>query len=151
MKTSYLCVFLAVLGFVGGVSTFSTLNGCATVKENSAVVELLVSQAAIRYIEAEKPSNRVARAIEVIQYVELLDRFASDEAVTIDTLTSLAMQNLSPNLSVADRQLALSVINIGSNELRKRIGEGILSPDDRVSVRGVLAAISTGAEIFVAR
>lgn len=149
MKKFYLAFVLSFLGCVCGVSALSAFTGCATLRDHSATVNLVISQAVLRYIDEAPPALRNTRAAEVLKVVSQIEKLTDGDEITVTELAAVAASYVPDSLSVADRQLALGVINIASQELRKRIGEGVLKPDQLSSVRDMLQAIRDAANIYI--
>lgn len=139
-------LFLACVGVASFVA--SNVTGCAALGKHSAVVELAVSQAAMRYIEEAPAAKRVERARKVLGVIAKVRAVAGTEGVTVAQLAEFALQSVSGDLSPADRALALSVINIASQELRNQLGEEILSASDLTQVLGVINSIENAARIY---
>lgn len=128
--------------------TALTLSACATLDKHSAIVELAVSQAAMRYIEEAHPTNRVDRARKVLSTIKQIRTVASGEGITITQLASIALAAIPSDLGPADRALALSVVNIASQELRNKLGDEVLTSDKMTQVLGVLNSIENAARIY---
>ena len=145
--------YLRFLGFfasavlVGGIIA-SSMSGCAALTQHSAAVELIVSQAAMRYIEGAAPLARVDRARRVVAIAEKILPLVSSDKVTVEQLASIALAAIPSDLSPADRALALSVINIAAQELRNKVGEGVLAADAVVTVKGVITSIENAALVY---
>lgn len=135
-------------GFAAVVATLSLASGCATFQQHSAVVGLVVSQATMRYIEGSTGTERASRAARVVAIVEKIRPLVTTDSVSISQLASVAVAAIPSTLTPADRSLALSVINIASQELRNKVGEGVLKEDQVVTVRGVLDAIQNAALVY---
>lgn len=133
--------------YLGAVAAAS-LMACATMRDHSAAVELVVSQGIMRYIEHAPEGMRAARASDVIQVAEKLRAVASNDIVSVTELAALAAASLRDDLSPADRSLALSVINVTAQELKLKLGEGVLKPEDTASVRSLLDSIAGAAALY---
>lgn len=125
--------------------------GCKTLSEHSATVQLIVSQAAMRYVEQAVPSERVARAGRVIAAIAAIEARTSGETVTIADLASVALTFIPGDLEPSDRALALSIVNIAAQELSRKLGNGTLPQDGVIQVRGVLQAIRDGVAFYIPR
>lgn len=130
------------------LSTVALASGCAALKEHSAAVQLIVSQATMRYVESASPLARVERATNIVRIAIEIERVASAEAVTIAQLAQLAVASIPASLPPSDRALALSIIQIAAQELQLKVGENILSPDQLVTVKAVVEAIRQAASIY---
>lgn len=127
-----------------------TVPACQTLNEHSAAVQLIVSQAAMRYIEQAAPTARAERAAKIIEVVAKVRAVASGEPVTIADLARLAISEIPSSLAPSDRALAVSIVNIAAQELQLKIGEGTIPADALVKVTAVLDAVRDAASIYVA-
>jgi hypothetical protein len=141
----FVFVFVAL---IVALSALSAVNGCATYRNHSAVVNLVVSQAALRYIEQAEPAKRLERAHKVAEVVERVSSVVKDESVTVADLASVALAALPETLSPADRQLALALIQIAAQELTNRVGTTAIDAETVTSVRSVLDSIRNAADIY---
>ena len=141
-----------ILGFLVTVVLLSgaavVMTGCATMKENSAATELVISQAVMRYIEEAQPAAREGRAQRIIDVVREVEKFASGDEVFIAQFVNVALAALPSDLSTPDRTLAVSLVNILGKALRDKLGEGFLKPDDLVVAREVLATARFYAAMY---
>lgn len=134
--------------FVASYLAFVALAGCAALSQHSAAVQLIVSQATMRYIEQAPVPERAARAARVIEVAKKIESVASGEPVTISQLAALALNAIPSNLPPSDRALAVSVIQIAAQELSNKVGEGVISAEQLVTVKAVVQAIADAAEIY---
>lgn len=130
--------------------TLGAVPACQTLNEHSAAVQLIVSQAAMRYIETAAPTARAERAAKIIEVVAKVRTVASGEPVTIADLARLAISEIPSSLAPSDRALAVSIVNIAAQELQLKIGEGTIPADALVKVTAVLDAVRDAASIYVA-
>ena len=128
-----------------------TMGACATLRQHSAAVSLIVSQATMRYIEQAKPDERAARAARVLAVASDIEKVASGEPVTIAQLAQLALIAIPSNLAPSDRALAISIVSIAAQELQNKVGENVLSADQLVTVKEVVSAVASAASIYVSR
>lgn len=124
------------------------LMACAALQQHSAAVQLIVSQATMRYVESTAIPGRVERAARVISVAKQIEQVASAEPVTIAQLAQLALAAIPSNLEPSDRALATSIVQIAAQELSNKVGEGVLSADKLVTVKEIVQAIRGAAEIY---
>jgi len=125
------------------------LTACATLEKHSAVVGLVVSQATMRYIESKPVSERASVAARVVSVATDIEAVASGKPVTIAELARLALSAIPSNLAPADRQLAIAIVSIAAQELQLKIGEGVLTAEQSVTVNEVVKAIRFAAEVYI--
>lgn len=144
----FVASFLGLVGLSSGVA-LTTLNGCAVFEKHSATVSLVVSQATMRYIESKPASARVATATKIISISAQIETAASGDSITIAQLASLALAAIPSNLPPSDRALAVSIVSIAAQELQNKVGENVLTADQLVSVREVIAAVKFAASTYI--
>lgn len=142
----FIVYFLIGTGVLSGLASIS---GCATLRDNPDATELVVSQVVTRYIDEAAPSARATRAQRIHDVVTEVEKFASGESVTIAQFAALALSAIPNDLSVPDRALATSVVNLLSRALSQRIGDGLLKPEDLVTVKQVLASVRFYASLYL--
>ena len=124
------------------------LEGCGSITKQSdeIVVRLTVQQATLRVIADD--ADRAARVEQLAG--QALD-YASGEAVVLDEVYHAVWREIRwDSLSLADRALIEAMMIQLHRGLTERYGDGVLSPDDLISVRTVLLWIQQDAE-FAAR
>lgn len=126
--------------------TLAWLAGCSLLQDRDARLQLAVSYATLKTIDrsssisAQDVIEGVARARAVVE---------RDQDVTIGLLASQVRQTIRwDRLDAADRLLLDAVLLEAEAELARRIGEGVLSPDDRVAVLTLLDWISSAAALY---
>lgn len=122
------------------------VTGCSLLQDRDARLQLAVQYATLKTIDrsasssAEDVLDGVARARAVV------DR---DEAVTIGLLADQVRATIRwERLDVADRLLLDAVLQEAEAELARRIGEGMLKPEDRVAVLTLLDWIAAAAAMY---
>lgn len=118
-----LCIFLA---------------GCQTLKDNSAAVQLATQYAVLKFIEQSPPESRTARVENIRRIATEARNLVSGES-SVSLLQSLVSSELAKlNLSSADRMLADGLVSMIAAELQSRVGDGLLSADQKVQAQTVL-------------
>lgn len=124
------------------------LEGCGSITKQAdqIMVRLTVQQATLRVIADD--ADRAARVEQLAG--QALD-YASGEAVVLDEVYHAVWREIRwDSLSLADRALIEALMLQLHRGLTERYGDGVLSPDDLISVRTVLLWIQQDAE-FAAR
>jgi hypothetical protein len=126
-----------------------TIGGCKTLPQETTI-RVAVSYAVAKYIEKAGPAGQLERAQRVLAVVEGVEKWLlGDRDVTVEELRAYVAGNIPTTLSAADRALALTVVDIAVQELRARVGEGVLQPDQKIRVRAVLSWIRGGTASFL--
>lgn len=121
---------------------FST--ACVTVPD-TITAKVAVQQGVLRAI-----GNDVEKAQRAIEIIEEVRPNVSEELITIGLLHDYVYSEINwQSLSVADAQLLIFVLSYGKTELEKRIGAGVLDPDQRESVSRVLDWSREAAELVI--
>lgn len=119
---------------------FLMLAGCATDQftRHETTAKLVTQYAVLKYAERlpeEQKTERVARIRAIATDVKAL---ASGDT-TLQALHEVVNQQLDKaGLSPADRLLANGLVDVIVAELQARIGDGLLSPEQRVQVQSIL-------------
>ena len=126
------------------------LAGCAMLEENPASVGLAVQVATMKVIEENEPEHRDERAERILAMAGEARTFLDLEEVTIPALRAAIDARLAElELEPSDRALADLLVDAIAYELEERLGEGILSPEDRETVSRVLSSVETAARIYL--
>lgn len=129
-----------VLFILGG------LSGCKP--ESQLAARVAVQYAVGKYIEKVSPIDKVEKVRRIIETARLVSQLAENESVTIDSLRAYVAQRLADRLSPADRLLAGAIIDAAAIELKNRVGDGVLKPDQLVQVREVLTWVEEAATAY---
>ncbi len=119
-----------------------SLIACAALAERESSAKLAVQFATLKVL-----SNQPERAERVRELVaEGKEYIESDTSVTVAFLADQARARINwGSLDLADQLLIGAVLDEAEAELRKRIGEGLLSEDQRLQLAMVLDWIDTAA------
>lgn len=137
---------------IGGIALACALTGCKTAPGQSNVAaRVAVTYATAKYIEKADPGEEQARrAQRIVAVLDQIEGLAGgDSSVTVDLLRAYVAQRLPADLSQADRLLAGTLIDVATQELRARIGEGVLSETSLLKVREVLQWVREGATSYL--
>lgn len=143
MKSRFHISLLAVL-----VAAFF-ISSCATLKENDAVVRLVLQQATLRAIDASgHPESRALRVIEIVTDAR---KFVSgNPQSTVDVITQVVVAQIDfEGMSPADQLLVRDLISIATAEIQSRINTGDLNGEQLVYVDTVLGYIESAAQLWL--
>lgn len=133
--------------FLGAV--ILALAGCASLSSpsNTTGERLGVQLATMTLIEhSGQPAAKAVRVVEAVKAVRtLLDDNTSVGKLRSALLARIAQENPSP----AERLAAVELVNALADEIEKRLGAGLLSPDAIVSVNTVLSWVEDAAGAYV--
>jgi hypothetical protein len=133
---------------IAAVALFLFLTGCAvleTVEQNPMVAQLTVQQATLRVID-EDP-DKAMRALEITRDVR---EMISVDSVTVALLDDFIRVQIDwSKLSLADAQLLMMLLEQLKVELAKRMGEGVLSPEQKVSIDRVIDWVEDSAKLVI--
>jgi len=132
MKTA-IALFLMVL----------TLTGCESMPQQKLIVQV----SAMKYIEdGEDRAGRAAAVIEEVQRAKVLIDF---DGVTLDQIKGAVLDRLKErSLNPSDMLLAMAIVDMASAELDVKLGAGILSPEQKVTVNEVLGWVEQAASFY---
>ena len=143
---------MIVAGLILLVAGVLSVTACKTAptEGQQLAAHVAVSYATAKFVEkAGDGTAQAARAARVVQVLDAVQGLADgDSSVTVDVLRVFVIQRLPVDLSPADRTLAGVLIDAAAAELKKRIGDGLVSPDAKLQVKEVLQWIREGAETF---
>lgn len=141
MKRLIMGVAIAALSAVA-------LAGCQTggILQDTAA-KVIVQQVAMRYIQ--EGDDVKARAAAVIEEVEAARVLLDFETVSVDDIRAAVMRRLADRaLQPADMALAMGIVDAATAEIGTRIEGGLISPEQRVTVNGVLGWIEQAAGFY---
>ena len=121
------------------------LAACALIQSNDSTVKLLVQQSVIEAIHGDK--DRADKILlQIGQIRQLLDK---DEEISLANLSDALIAKM--NLGSGDQVLAKIIILQIQINLEKQIKDGVLNPDDKISILNVLDWIESAALSSVPR
>ena len=127
---------------------FPFLAGCAllqTVEDSPMVAQLTVQQATLRVID-EDPAKAM-RALEITQNVR---EMISVDSVTVALLDDFIRVQIDwSKLSLADAQLLMMLLEELKVRLAERMGDGLLTPDQKVSIDRVIDWVEESATLVI--
>lgn len=127
---------------------FPFLAGCAvlqTVEDSPMVAKLTVQQATLRVID-EDPAKAM-RALEITQNVR---EMISVDSVTVALLDDFIRVQIDwSRLDLADAQLLMMLLEELEVRLAQRMGDGLLSPEQKVSIDRVIDWVEDSAKLVI--
>lgn len=121
------------------------LTSCALV-ERADTAKLIVQVATLRAIESG--AEPATRALEIIGIAQGAMAYAQGDT-TLDAVEQAVRAEIDwQSLSVSDRVLANYLIETVGQEMRARIGKGVIPPDKIVAVRTVLEWVIDAARML---
>lgn len=124
-----------------------TLPGCATLEEQEPAAKATIQFVVMN--EIEQSSDRAAKAKSIAAIAGEATVMLDVESVTLPELKTKIMQRLAERDLEPSRMLAASfLVDAVGQEIQKRIGEGILSPEDKVTVNKVLSWVEEAASFY---
>lgn len=116
-----------------------TLSGCSFLRDNPNTLKLGTQYAVLKILENSGDAVRSTRAHNIVTVTTSLKAVNEGTATTIPLLKEAALAQLGNlHLSPADQFLANTLIDAVVSELLKRVGDGLIKPDDKVIVSDVL-------------
>ena len=136
-------IFIALFAFA-----FPFLSGCALldrVEESPFVAKLTVQQATLRVID-EDPE----KAVRVLEISGEVRQMIEVDLVTVALLDEFIRVQVNwEKLSIADAQLLLLLLDELKVQLAERMGEGLLTPDQKVSLNKVVDWVEESALLVI--
>ena len=128
--------------------SFPFLAGCSllqTAEDSPLVAKLTVQQATLRVIDED-----VERAERVLELAGQARSMVQVDEATVDFVDGFIRAQIDwGRLTLADAQLLIMLLDELRDRLAERMGEGLLSPEDRVSINRVIDWIEESASLVV--
>jgi len=129
---------------------FLLLAGCAaleTVEKSPMVAQLTVQQATLRVIDTDPD-----KADRVLEIAEQTRGMIEVDEVTVGLLDQFLRAQIKwEKLTLADEQLLVMLLDQLRDRLAERMGDGLLSPEDRISIKRVIGWVEDSAKLAQAR
>lgn len=136
---------LVAAGFLA-VFVCGALTGCKP--QEALAAKVAVQYSVGKFIEKDSVVSRAEKVRQILATVKTVSDLAEADAVTIDSLRAYVAQRLGDKLSPADKLLAGAIIDAAAIELKARVGDGVLKPDQLVKVREVLSWVAEAAAAY---
>ena len=118
------------------------LVGCSMLDKHQASAKLAIQYATIKYIDGS--DDKRERTLKVTANAREL----AATGATLDAIDQAIRDSIDWNkLDDADKLLANALLDIVGEELKARIGEGTLDPDQVLAVEAVLGWIEEAANL----
>lgn len=130
--------------------TLTSLTGCETLEKSPNTASLVVQYATAKVIEAGKtPEDRSARAAKIKAIAADAKTWFDGDQVTVGLLQAAAQARIAKlNLGAADMLLANGLVQVIVTELQKKVGEGVLSPEAKMTVSQLLEWVVDAAALY---
>lgn len=129
----------------------STLLGCTLFRDNPSAARLAIQYSVAKFSEQSSADHRQERLNNVKRVAMEVKAIADKESTSLVLLRSAVMVEVAKlHLSPADTVLASGLVDLIAEQLTKRIGDGVLKPEDKLVVKDVMdwvieAAVLSGA------
>lgn len=152
MKGKRMAAAAALVALWGAaIACVTHLPACTTLDRHPAAAALVVQVATLKYIEQAPPEERAARAARVIAVADAVQIAADGTSLSIEGLAQLALERIPPTLEASDRILAVGLVNVISQELTARLGNGGLEAHSLVNLRTMLGQVKSAASFYAPR
>lgn len=143
----FLPQFVTVMFVLCVAVTF--LPGCASLSTgNSQQSKIVVQLGTMKAIEADK-DHAGERALKVREIAKEAKTFLDGNDVSVSMLAGAVSARLAGiDLAPSDRVLAAALVDAVVSEIDVRVGEGLLSPDERMTVSQVLDWVIDATEFY---
>lgn len=119
------------------------LVGCKTLEQNQASTRLVIQYSVAKYIEKAGDTEAQAARAERVRKVatQALALTDGNDVILAAVEAAVRAEVAKLNLSPADLMLADGLVAVISEEISKRVGEGVLSPEQLIQTKLVLSWI----------
>lgn len=115
------------------------LFGCSFLRESPSTAKLVVQYSVAKFAEQSSAERRLERLNNVKRIASSVKTLAANESATIPLLKNIVLEQVAKlHLSPADTVLAQGLIDVIAEQLGKKIGEGLLKPEDKLLVADVM-------------
>lgn len=122
------------------------ISGCASF-QGSATEKLVVQAATMKVIEAG--ADRAAKAARIIAAADAARVWLDTDGVTLPELRDAMVARIAAaDIEASDKLLATALVDVVVAELDLRIGDGLISPEKRVTVNTVLSWVVQAAAFY---
>lgn len=139
-------LFLAALA-LSGCAALSSVSDL--VNENPLMVDITVSQATSRVIEAQDDTKAAARETIRVMDNTLLFIDKNPKAIIGEVVSQFIASINWDNMTVSDRILVETVVKDVERRLLERVADGDLPADQLVGIRSVIATAKRTAQLFL--
>jgi hypothetical protein len=127
--------------------SLAVLAGCAT-QQSIDTFKPIAQIAVMKIIESDR-DHAHQRAVKIREFTAEGQQLLDSADFTVPLLEAALKERLvSLELTPSDRVLGLQIIQLVANELRARVGDGRMLPEQKYSVSEVFAAIEEAASFY---
>lgn len=141
--TSFIALFFLGVFLLG---VFASMAGCKPSEQLAS--KIAVQYAVGKYVERQPQELRAETAARISATADVVGKLVENDSVTIDSLRAYVAQRLGDRLSPADKLLAGAIIDAAAVELKARVGDGVIKPEQRIQVREVLSWVTEAAAAY---
>lgn len=124
------------------------LTGCASFNTSGTSEKLIVQAATMKFIESS--DDRASKAARIARAADQARVWLDTDGVTIADLQVAMLERIAAaDLEPSDKLLASALVDVVVAELNVRIGQGVISPDNRATVNAVLSWVEQAAGFYV--
>lgn len=128
------------------LATIALLAGC-TAFQGSTGEKLIVQAATMKVIEAG--TDRAAKASKILAAADAARVWLDADGVTLSELRGAMVARIAAaDIEPSDKLLATALVDVVVAEIDVRIGQGVISPEKRVTVNTVLAWVIQAAQFY---
>jgi hypothetical protein len=100
----------------------------------------------------ERSGNPAATAARVLEVIALVKTHLLDNQTTVGDLNDALLQRIGQyQLDPGEKMLALELVNTLSSDTEKRVGAGLLKPEDVTTINKVLGYVESTASLYVSK
>lgn len=130
-------------------AALAVLSGCATTPQGERV-ERLGLQLLVMNRVIEQAPDRVAKSKEILASIAELRTFLDFEEVSVNDLRAAMLKRIADrDLEPSERLIALELTEEIATFVEGRVGQGVLSPEHKVTVNKVLGYVEAAALVYV--
>jgi hypothetical protein len=149
-KISVMRILLTVFLVMFVFSAVALNTGCAVIEragDNPLVVNIAVSQAVLRYIEAGGPGEVYDRRDQVLSVMnQTLAYIDSGAQAQVDSVFEVFIRLVDwDSLSLADQYLAQQTLHLVSGSIQARVERGEIDGDAQVVLRSIVTTAISAA------
>lgn len=124
----------------------AVLSGCASFS-GSTTEKLIVQAATMKVVESG--ADRAAKAAKIVAAAEAAQTWIDTDGVTLADLRASMVQRIAAaDIEASDKMLATALVDVVVAELNARVGEGLISPEKKVTVNTVLGWVVQAAAFY---
>lgn len=124
-----------------------SIGGCGTVQKHQLLSSAIIQSATLRAIEGS--GDLEAKAQQIIEATEDARVMMDMQGVTLADLATRMVDRIdTSDMPLSEKTLLKGVVGAVTMSVNARIGEGILDPEDKVTLNQVLDWIAIAAQAY---